>query len=126
DAHTHLMFGGNRAAEFVQRLNGATYQEIAVAGGGIASTMNATRNGSDAELKSGMASRLQRCFQLGITAVEVKSGYGLSVEHELRLLRLMNAVRLKSPVAVKLTCLALHAASPEHGSLSEYVEACSK
>jgi imidazolonepropionase len=124
DAHTHAIFGGSRAHEFAQRLAGATYQEIAARGGGILSTMRATRGASDAELIAGLERRIARAASLGVTTLEVKSGYGLSVAEELRLLRLLAKARAEAQVTLEVTCLALHAASPEHPTLAAYVDAC--
>lgn len=124
DAHTHPIFAGSRAGEFVQRANGATYQEIAAAGGGIRATMNATRAASDDELLGLVSQRLRRALALGITTVETKSGYGLSVPEELRMLRILARARPLTPQTLSITCLALHAASPEHQSLRAYADAC--
>jgi imidazolonepropionase len=136
DCHTHAIYGGSRAAEFMQRLAGVTYQEIAAAGGGIQSTVKATRAASDDELLEGMAERLARWLAQGVTTVEVKSGYGLTVKDELRLLRIVKRARAAATTGGKTpggraihqeiaaTCLALHAASDAHPSLADYVAAC--
>lgn len=113
DAHTHPIFGGSRAAEFCERLAGATYQEIAAKGGGIASTVRATRAASDEQLRSTLRTRLHASLALGVTTMEVKSGYGLSVPEELRLLRLLNEAKALTPQTLEVTCLALHAIPPE-------------
>src|SRR3954469_8153449 len=86
DCHTHLVFGGNRAGEFEQRLQGATYEEIARAGGGIASTVKRTRAASLRELVEGSGPRLRALMQGGVTTVEIKSGYGLDIQTELKML----------------------------------------
>ncbi len=113
DCHTHLVFGGNRSAEFEQRLNGVSYAEIAAAGGGILSTVNATRAASEDELLAQALFRLQPLLAEGITCVEIKSGYGLSVESEIKMLRVIRRLGHMLPVEVKSTCLAAHALPPE-------------
>ena len=112
EPHTHLLFGGDRAGEHAARLAGTSYLEIARAGGGIASTVRATRAASDEELILGARGRLDRLSRGGVTTVEVKSGYGLSVEHELRLLRLIRAAADGAPCDVVPTLLGLHAVPP--------------
>ncbi|MFS7246328.1 imidazolonepropionase [Rahnella inusitata] len=113
DCHTHLVFGGNRSAEFEQRLNGVSYAEIAAAGGGILSTVHATRAASEDELLAQALFRLQPLLAEGITCVEIKSGYGLSVESEIKMLRVIRRLGHMLPVEVKSTCLAAHALPPE-------------
>lgn len=113
DCHTHLVFGGNRSAEFEQRLNGVSYAEIAAAGGGILSTVNATRAASEDELLAQALFRLQPLLAEGISCVEIKSGYGLSVESEIKMLRVIRRLGHMLPVEVKSTCLAAHALPPE-------------
>ncbi|MCV6620629.1 MAG: amidohydrolase family protein, partial [Cellvibrionaceae bacterium] len=97
DCHNHLIWGGNRAQEFEWRLQGRSYQEIAQAGGGIASTVMATRAATDEELYQGAAQRLQTLLEEGVTTVEVKSGYGLSLEQELRMLRIAKQLSTEFP-----------------------------
>lgn len=126
DAHTHPIFAGSRANEFAMRANGATYQDIAAAGGGIRSTMQATRAASDADLLRLLEQRLARALSLGITTLEAKSGYGLSVPEELRMLRILAKARAATPMTLSITCLALHGASPEHATLDAYAVACAK
>jgi imidazolonepropionase len=109
DCHTHLIFGGNRAHEHALRRAGATYQEIAEAGGGIASTVAMTRSASPAELLASAATRLQCLLDGGVTTVEIKSGYGLDTENELRLLNVAKALEASEAVRVVPTLLALHA-----------------
>jgi len=109
DCHTHLVYGGHRAAEFEQRMNGASYEEIARAGGGIQSTVNATRSATDARLLQVAVQRASRLCAEGITTVEIKSGYGLSLDQELRLLRIGRAVGRELPLTVLTTFLGLHA-----------------
>ena len=123
DCHTHLVFGGNRAQEFEQRLNGATYEQISRAGGGIQSTVNATRAATDAELLATSMLRARRLMSEGVTTIEVKSGYGLGLEHELRMLRTARALQSKLPLTVKTTFLGLHALPAEYQDLrAQFVE----
>lgn len=112
DAHTHPIFGGSRAHEFCARLDGETYQQIAAKGGGILSTVEATRRASDKELTTLLLTRLTRFMRHGVTTVEAKSGYGLTVADELRLLRLLTNARQATPQTLAITCLALHATDP--------------
>jgi imidazolonepropionase len=113
DCHTHLVFGGNRAAEFEQRLGGAAYEEIARAGGGIMSTVRATRGSSSGELIASARERLHALMASGVTTVEVKTGYGLDTATELRLLNAIKALGSSEPVRIVPTLLALHALPPE-------------
>src|SRR5688500_3094388 len=113
DCHTHLVFGGNRAGEFEQRLEGATYEEIAAAGGGILSTVNATRRATLDELIEASRPRLRALIAGGVTTVEVKSGYGLDIDSELKMLRAARMLGQSEPVRVERTLLALHALPPE-------------
>ena len=122
DCHTHLVWGGSRAGEFERRLAGATYAEIAAAGGGIRSTVTATRAASEEELALLGAERLRPLLAEGLTTVEIKSGYGLSLEHELKQLRAARRVGDLVPVRVTTTLLALHAVPPEfHGRADDFV-----
>jgi imidazolonepropionase len=114
DCHTHLIFGGNRAHEFEQRLQGASYEEIARAGGGILSTVGATRAASESELAEQARPRLRALVRGGVTTVEIKSGYGLDVETELKMLRAARALGDSEAVRVVPTLLALHALPPEY------------
>ena len=113
DCHTHLVFGGDRAREFEMRLRGASYEEIARAGGGILSTVKATRGASDDELVASASRRLATLLEHGVTTVEVKSGYGLDVPSELRMLRVARRLADEHPVTVSTTLLAAHALPPE-------------
>ncbi|UCC25977.1 MAG: imidazolonepropionase [Gemmatimonadales bacterium] len=113
DCHTHAVFGGNRAQEFEARLRGISYAELARQGGGILSTVRATRAASREELTRGAAFRLQDLATDGVTTVEVKSGYGLTVADELRMLRAAREAGPMAGVEVKGTLLALHAVPPE-------------
>lgn len=113
DCHTHLAFGGWRADEFVRRIEGATYLELARAGGGIRSTVRATRAASTAALVARCESHLAEMVALGVTGVEAKSGYGLDLEHELRLLEVYADLAGRSAVRVVPTLLGAHAIPPE-------------
>ena len=113
DCHTHLVYGGNRVAEFEQRLCGASYEEIARAGGGIQSTVRATRTASTAELRAAAQKRLRRLMAEGVTTVEIKSGYGLELGVERRLLEVARDLGEQLPVSVRKTFLGLHALPPE-------------
>ncbi|MEL7466529.1 MAG: imidazolonepropionase [Pseudomonadota bacterium] len=110
DCHTHLVFGGNRAHEFELRLNGASYEEVARAGGGIISTMTATRAASADELVASALPRLDALIAEGVAAVEIKSGYGLDVETELKMLRAARRLGALRPVRVRTSFLGAHAA----------------
>ncbi|HYW14523.1 MAG TPA: imidazolonepropionase [Allosphingosinicella sp.] len=114
DCHTHLVFGGNRSAEFEQRLNGASYEEIARAGGGIVSSVKSTRFASLEELVEQARPRLRALMGGGATTVEIKSGYGLDVPSELKMLEAAKALGESEAVRVVPTLLALHALPPEH------------
>jgi imidazolonepropionase len=114
DAHTHLVFAGDRADEFARRLQGVSYSEIAASGGGIASTVNATRAASDDDLYQAAAARMRRMIASGTTTVEVKSGYGLDPDTEPRLLRVARRLGEEMPVTVKTTFLGAHAVPPEY------------
>lgn len=123
DCHTHLVFGGDRAAEFEQRLNGVSYQQIAQAGGGIASSVAATRSASHDELFASAAKRLQALIGDGVTTVEIKSGYGLNLEHEIKMLKVAKALQQAFPVDIQTTCLAAHALPPEfQGQADAYID----
>ncbi len=114
DCHTHMLFGGNRAAEFQRRLRGESYAEIAAAGGGIRSTVTATLGEREEALEKSLANRLERWRANGCTTVEVKSGYGLMPSSEVRLLELMRAAAQRVPVRVHRTALLLHALPAEY------------
>jgi imidazolonepropionase len=113
DCHTHLVYAGDRAGEFEQRLNGATYAEIAAAGGGILSTVRATRAADEAELTRQSLPRLDALMRGGVTTVEIKSGYGLEAASEARQLRVARTLGQIRPISVTTTCLAAHALPPE-------------
>ncbi len=113
DCHTHIVFGGERSAEFELRLAGADYASIARAGGGILSTVRATRAASDETLLSSAAQRLEALMGEGVTTVEIKSGYGLDVPAELRMLRVARRLGRQLPLGVVTTLLAAHALPPD-------------
>ena len=121
DCHTHLVFAGDRAAEFEQRLGGASYEAIARAGGGILSTVRATRAADDAALLAAALPRLDGLLAEGVTTVEIKSGYGLDLDNELKQLRVARALGEARRVAVRTTHLAAHATPAEYaGRRAEY------
>ena len=123
DCHTHTVFGGNRSGEFEQRLQGVSYAEIAAAGGGIASTVRATRAASEDELFDSARQRLLCLLRDGVTSVEIKSGYGLSLESERKILRVIRRLGEELPVTVRSTCLAAHALPPEFKDRADdYIE----
>ncbi|MBU2936384.1 MULTISPECIES: imidazolonepropionase [Pacificibacter] len=113
DCHTHVVHGGDRAVEFEMRLNGASYEEVARAGGGIISTVKATRGASEQELLASALRRVDVFIAEGVTTIEVKSGYGLDVETELRMLRVARAIADHRPIRVKTTFLGAHATPAE-------------
>jgi len=114
DCHTHLVFGGDRSGEFEQRLGGATYEEIARAGGGIISSVAATRAASEDQLYTSAAARLAGLKATGVTTVEIKSGYGLDRDSELKMLRVARRIGREAGVRVRTSYLGLHAVPPEH------------
>ena len=124
DCHTHLVYGGHRAAEFEQRLQGVSYEEIARGGGGIRSTLAATRAASDDSLYASALARAQTLMREGVTTVEIKSGYGLSAEHEARCLRVARQLAQALSITVRSTCLSAHALPPEFaGQPDDYISA---
>lgn len=122
DCHTHVVFGGDRAAEFEMRLNGASYEEVARAGGGILSTVKATRAASEMDLLAAALPRVDQMIAAGATVIEVKSGYGLTVADEIKMLRVARAIGAARRVHVVTTHLAAHAIPPEFkGRAAAYV-----
>jgi imidazolonepropionase len=113
DCHTHLVYGGNRVEEFEKRLCGVSYEDIARAGGGIQSTVQATRAATHEQLYESAALRAQRLMSEGVTTIEVKSGYGLDLKTERRLLEVARDLQRDVPVSIKKTFLGLHALPPE-------------
>ena len=123
DCHTHLVFGGDRTRDFEMRLAGRSYAEIAKAGGGIVSTMKATRASSNADLRASASRRLEAMMRDGVTTVEIKSGYGLETEQELRCLRIARSLAADHAVSLFTTLLAAHTVPPEFaGRADDYVE----
>ena len=122
DCHTHLVYGGSRASEFEQRLQGASYADIAKAGGGIRSTVAATRAASEAELLATATKRAQALMREGVTTLEVKSGYGLDAATEARMLRVARQLAGLG-LDVRTTCLAAHALPPEFADADDYIAA---
>ncbi|MBN7777979.1 imidazolonepropionase [Nitratireductor aquimarinus] len=124
DCHTHLVFGGNRAREFEMRLEGASYEEVARAGGGIVSTVSATRGMDEDALVEDALKRLDALLAEGVATVEVKSGYGLTVEDELKMLRAARRLAELRPVRIKTSYLAAHAVPAEYrGREDAYIDA---
>ncbi|HTP71234.1 MAG TPA: imidazolonepropionase [Burkholderiaceae bacterium] len=124
DCHTHLVYGGHRAREFEQRLQGASYEEIARAGGGIRSTVAATRAASDDVLIESARARALTLMSEGVTTIEIKSGYGLTLDHEARCLRAARQLGRELPLTVRTTSLAAHALPPEFdGRADDYIDA---
>jgi imidazolonepropionase len=127
ECHSHLAWAGDRADEFQLRVAGATYQQVQEAGGGIASTVHATRNATDEVLRALARKRLDRFLRYGVTTVEAKSGYGLSLEQELRLLEVYRDVSLAHPVDVVPTLLAAHVVPIEYADRADdYVKLITK
>ncbi|MBR9864942.1 MAG: imidazolonepropionase [Rhodobacteraceae bacterium] len=123
DCHTHIVHGGDRAVEFEMRLNGASYEEVARAGGGIVSTVTATRDASESELLAEALRRVDVLISEGVTTLEIKSGYGLDVETELRMLRVARAIPNHRPVRVVTSFLGAHATPAEYkGRDDAYIE----
>ena len=123
DCHTHVVFGGNRAAEFEQRLNGASYEEVAKAGGGIVSTVTATRKASEAELLADALTRVDVMIAEGVTLIEVKSGYGLDRDTELKMLRVARKIADVRPIEVRTSFLGAHAVPAEYaGRPDAYID----
>jgi imidazolonepropionase len=122
DCHTHLVFGGSRATEWEQRLNGVSYQTISANGGGINSTVQATRAASEEELTRLAQQRLDRLMNEGVTTVEIKSGYGLNLEHESKMLRVAQQLAQNNAVEISPTLLAAHAIPAEYkGRGDDYI-----
>lgn len=123
DCHTHLVYGGDRANEFEMRLKGASYEEVAASGGGIVSTVKATRAATQKELLAQSLPRLQRLMSEGVTTLEIKSGYGLALEHERKTLAVARELGQTQPLSVRTTFLGAHATPPEFaGRTDDYVD----
>ncbi len=119
DCHTHIVHGGDRAREFEMRLEGATYEEVARAGGGILSTVRATRGASEADLLATALPRVDALIAEGVATIEVKSGYGLDHETELAMLRTARAIGRERPIRVRTSFLGAHAIPPEYAGRTE-------
>lgn len=123
DCHTHLVYGGRRANEFAMRLAGASYEEVAKAGGGIVASVRATREASEDELFASASARLANLLAEGVCAIEIKSGYGLSLEHERKQLRVARRLAEAHGVTVRATFLGAHALPPEYaGRSGDYID----
>jgi imidazolonepropionase len=123
DCHSHLVYGGDRADEFEMRLEGASYAEIAQRGGGIISTVTATRAASEAELFAQALPRLNSLLEEGVTTVEIKSGYGLDSDNEIKMLRVAQQLESEFQIRVQKTFLGAHALPPEYaGRSDDYIE----
>ena len=123
DCHTHLVYGGSRATEFELRLNGASYEEISRNGGGILSTVTATRNASENELLAQSLPRLDAFLAEGVATIEIKSGYGLDIETEIKMLRVARQLGKERSVRVKTSFLGAHAIPPEFsGKADAYID----
>jgi imidazolonepropionase len=123
DCHTHVIFGGNRAEEFEQRLMGVSYEEIAKAGGGILSTVDATRSASSNDLANSAVVRLNSLAREGVATVEIKSGYGLDAENELKMLRVARSLAGSSGISTSTSFLGAHAVPAEFaGRADQYIE----
>ncbi len=121
DCHTHLIYAGSRAAEFEARLDGASYEEIARAGGGIVSTVRATREASEDELVRQALPRLDALIAEGVTTVEIKSGYGLDLKTERKMLRAARRLAMERPIQIRATFLGAHAFPPGLSDRESYV-----
>ncbi|MDB5928738.1 MAG: imidazolonepropionase [Polaromonas sp.] len=123
DCHTHLVYGGQRANEFAMRLAGVSYEDVAKAGGGIASSVRATREASEDALFSSASARLEHLLAEGVCAIEIKSGYGLALEHERKQLRVARRLGEAYGVTVRTTFLGAHALPPEYaGRSGDYID----
>lgn len=123
DCHTHLIYGGNRAQEFEMRLQGASYKDIAQAGGGIVSTVQQTRNLSEDQLVQDALARLDHFIAEGVGTLEIKSGYGLTIEDELKMLRAARRLETLRPIRIKTTFLGAHAVPEEYkGNADAYLD----
>ncbi|MBU2881115.1 imidazolonepropionase [Psychrosphaera sp. B3R10] len=122
DCHTHLVFAGSRAKEFEQRLTGVSYQQIAEQGGGILSTVRATRAAHEEQLLVSATKRVRQLISEGVTTVEIKSGYGLDTDNEIKMLRVASQLKAQLPVSVSRTFLGAHALPPEFaGRADDYI-----
>lgn len=123
DCHTHIVYGGHRIAEFEQRLQGLSYSEIAQHGGGILSTVRSTRAAPEAELVSSATQRLSHFMREGVTTLEIKSGYGLDTQSEIKMLRVVKSLAARHPVDIAATFLGAHTIPPEYKSkVDDYID----
>ncbi|MEM9014305.1 MAG: imidazolonepropionase [Pseudomonadota bacterium] len=123
DCHTHLIYGGDRSREFATRLKGASYEDITAAGGGIHATVAATRSASDAALRKAALKRIDRMIADGVSVIEIKSGYGLTIEDEIRMLRIARSLEGARRVKILTTWLAAHVVAKEYdGDTDAYIE----
>ena len=122
DCHTHICFGGNRAKDYALRIAGESYLNIAKAGGGILDSVRKTRLASEEELNDAMLQRLAQMLSQGVTTAEIKTGYGLSAEQELKMLRTIERTSLQTPVDIVPTCLAAHTLAPEFSDKKAYLD----
>lgn len=121
DAHTHLCYAGSRASDFAARISGADYTEIAAAGGGILDTVRKTRYATVDELTQGLVGRVKTTLLQGVTTCEVKTGYGLTYDDEMKMLDAIRKAQAKVPVSLIPTCLAAHTRPPEYKTNKEYL-----
>ena len=124
DCHTHLVFGGSRAGEWEQRLNGVSYQQISAQGGGINATVSATRSASDEQLLQLAQGRMERLIKEGVTLLEIKSGYGLDLTTEEKILRVVAALAAENTVEISPTLLAAHATPAQYRDCLLYTSRC--
>ena len=122
DAHTHICYGGNRAGDYAQKISSESYQEILASGGGIHDTVRKTRIATSAQLMGSLSERVSRHIHEGVTTIEVKSGYGLSVTEEIKMLEAINFVNKKSEAELIPTCLAAHVCPPEFNEAKDYLD----
>lgn len=122
DAHTHLCYAGTRTADYAARLSGKSYQEIAASGGGIMETVKKTRAAPEQDLLALLLERLQKTLKNGITTCEIKSGYGLTVDEEVKLLNVIREASKHHPIEIISTCLAAHIPPPEYASSLAYLD----
>lgn len=122
DAHTHLCYAGTRTADYAARLSGKSYQEIAAAGGGIKETVKKTRAATEQDLLALLLGRLQKELEKGITTCEIKSGYGLTIDEEVKLLNVILEARKHHPIDIISTCLAAHTIPPEYACSLDYLD----
>ena len=121
DCHTHLVYGGHRATEFEMKLNGASYEEISQGGGGIVSTVSATRSLDETSLRAESQPRLISLLKEGVTTIEIKSGYGLDTQNEIKMLRVARSLERNHPVTIRTSFLGAHALPQEFEKKDDYI-----